>query len=96
VPAHTRRRWEARARRRQRTWDLLRPRQRFVGTGRLQRRLPFLLNAPPIPIPWEFMFTFQWSAAALRDRYRVAADVPSSWQPAAPAQCAVGEALQAP
>jgi hypothetical protein len=98
VPARDRRRWEAHARRRQRLWNLLGRKQRFVPTSPLQRRLPFLLNAPPIPIPWEFMFTFQWSIAALRDRYRVAAEVtaPSSLRPAAPAEHIVGETLQAP
>jgi hypothetical protein len=51
--------------------NLLRPPQRYVRSTPLQRRLPFVLNAPPIRIPWEFMFTFQWTCASLRDRYRL-------------------------
>jgi hypothetical protein len=71
VPLRERRRWQSRARWRERAWDLLRPPQRYVRSNRLQRRLPFVLNAPPIRIPWEFMFTFQWTCATLRDRYRL-------------------------
>jgi hypothetical protein len=73
VPLRERHRWQARARWRERIWEMVRPRQRYVPSSRLQRRLPFLLNAPPIELPWEFMFTFQWTCAALRERYRVPA-----------------------
>jgi len=71
IPGHERQRWRARAHLRHRAWDLLRPRQRYVRSTPLQRRLPFVLNAPPIRIPWDFMFTFQWTAASVQDRYRV-------------------------
>jgi hypothetical protein len=80
VPMRERHRWQARARWRERIWEMVRPRQRYVPSSRLQRRLPFLLNAPPIELPWEFMFTFQWTCAALRERYRV----PASSRPHAP------------
>jgi hypothetical protein len=81
VAAQAQRRWRARARLRQRAWDLLRPRQRYVRSNRLRRSLPFLLNAPPIPIPWAFMFTFQWTVATLRDRYRLPAQSTAPSQP---------------
>ncbi|HEY1328362.1 MAG TPA: hypothetical protein VGI14_15580 [Casimicrobiaceae bacterium] len=67
-------RWRARAERRQRFWDTLRPRQRYVRSNAVLRRFPFVLNAPPIPIPWDFMFTFQWTAATVRERYTVPED----------------------
>ena len=37
----------------------------------LQRRLPFLLNATPTRVDWDYMFTFQWSVAAMKSRYVV-------------------------
>jgi hypothetical protein len=81
VPAGEQRRWRTRARLRERMWDLLRPRQRYVRSNRLRRSLPFLLNAPPIRIPWDFMFTFQWTVATLRDRYRLPGESTAPSQP---------------
>ena len=42
---------------------------RFVPSSPLQRRFPFLLNASPIHIPYDFLFVFQWASAVMRSRY---------------------------
>jgi hypothetical protein len=62
--------WRARARWRDQLWDSMKEdARRYVRSTLLQRRFPFLLNAKPIRIPWDFMFTLQWSVAAMRARY---------------------------
>lgn len=62
--------WRGRARWRDYLWDIKKddPR-RYVRSTFLQRRFPFVLNAKPIRIPWDFMFTFQWTVATMRSRY---------------------------
>lgn len=63
--------WRNRALFRHMLWKLF-------GTGKRkpqlstprQRRYPFLLNAHPTVIPWDFMFTFQWVFNSLKGRYQ--------------------------
>jgi len=47
--------------------------RRYVHSTPLQRRFPFILNAKPIRIPWDYMFTFQWTVASVRRRYALPA-----------------------
>jgi hypothetical protein len=65
--------WKARARWRHRWWDWLERKGhkegRHMPSTFLQRRFPFLLNATPTRVDWDYMFTFQWSVAAMRSRY---------------------------
>ena len=62
--------WRAREHWRRALWQIVAPRQRrFVRSSPWQRRFPFILNVTPIPAPWEFMFTFQWTVASMRRRY---------------------------
>ena len=44
------------------------------ATSALQRRFPFILNTTPIRLPWDYMFTFQWTVASMRDRYALPYD----------------------
>jgi hypothetical protein len=73
IPSHIYHYWRARARWRQCLWDTLgHGERRYVHSTSLQRRFPFLLNAKPIPVPWDYMFTFQWAVASVRSRYALA------------------------
>jgi hypothetical protein len=67
--------WKARVRWTHRWWDWLETKghkqPRYVPSTFLQRRLPFLLNATPTRVDWDYMFTFQWSVAAMKRRYVV-------------------------
>jgi hypothetical protein len=49
--------------------------RRYVHSTPLQRHFPFILNAKPIRIPWDYMFTFQWTVASMRSRYAL----PAPW-----------------
>jgi hypothetical protein len=70
IPGLVRAYWKARHRSRSVLWQTMAPRRRrFVPSSPWQRRFPFLLNVPPIPAPWDFMFTFQWTVASMRSRY---------------------------
>lgn len=69
-----RRYWRSRVQLRHLVWDHVGSTQRRLARPSIvQRKLPYLLNAIPIPVPWEFMFTFQWTADRMRDRYAPAA-----------------------
>lgn len=71
---YARRYWRARTSLRHRIWDSVSPNDaRVTRSTAWQRQLPFVLNATPIRIPWEFMFTFQWTIASVRGRYVPAA-----------------------
>jgi hypothetical protein len=63
--------WRARARWRHYLWTNTNGHEdlRYVHSTPLQRHFPFILNAKPIPIPWDYMFTFQWTVASMRSRY---------------------------
>jgi len=67
--------WRARARWRGYLWrnNTAHDDRRYVRSTPLQRHFPFVLNAKPIPIPWDYMFTFQWTVASVRRRYAVPA-----------------------
>ncbi len=81
IPWHIRQYWRSCAGLRHRLWNAVGDeRRRYVRSTPLQRRFPFILNAIPIPIPWDFMFTFQWTVASMRSRYTVAAQQPGPQQ----------------
>jgi hypothetical protein len=65
--------WKARARWRHRLWDWREKKGgkegRHVPSTFMQRRFPFLLNATPTRIDWDYAFTFQWAVAEVRERY---------------------------
>jgi len=68
--------WRARARWRHHLWTNTNgyDDRRYVYSTVLQRHFPFILNAKPhARIPWEYMFTFQWTVASVRSRYALAA-----------------------
>jgi hypothetical protein len=45
--------------------------KKYVKSSRLQRRFPFLLNAPPQRKTWKSLFTFQWAFERLESRYKL-------------------------
>ncbi|MEP7060972.1 MAG: hypothetical protein ABI881_01150 [Betaproteobacteria bacterium] len=65
--------WKARVRWRHYVWDLMQrnghDQERHVRSTIPQRHFPFLLNASPTRVPWDYMFTMQWSVASMRGRY---------------------------
>jgi hypothetical protein len=65
--------WKARARWRHRLWDWREKKGgkegRHVPPTLMQRRFPFLLNATPTRIDWDYAFTFQWAVEEVRSRY---------------------------
>ncbi len=70
VSARVMRYWQMRLKLRHAIWDRKTvDERRYVPSSALQRRFPFVLNAAPIRVPWEYAFTFQWTVAAMRDRY---------------------------
>jgi hypothetical protein len=72
VSRRTRHYWWLTAHCRRFIWKLFRYRRmRYVRSSPLQRRFPFILNAAPMRIPWDFMFTFQWAYESLRTRYLI-------------------------
>ena len=76
IPARIQGYWRARARWRHRAWDIVpRDQRRYVHPGFLERRFPLALFVKTNRIPWDYMFTFQWTAASMRSRYAAAAAV---------------------
>jgi hypothetical protein len=70
IPRLRYRYWRARADVLHRFWDRFGTEtRRYVRTSAWQRRFPFILNTTPIRLPWDYMFTFQWTVASMRDRY---------------------------
>jgi hypothetical protein len=66
--------WRARARWRHYLWNTTGyDGHRYVHSTSLQRHFPFILNAKPIRVPWDYMFTFQWTVASMRSRYALPA-----------------------
>jgi hypothetical protein len=67
--------WRARARWLHSLWGAVGfESRRYVDSTFLQRQFPFSLNAIPIRVPWDFMFTFQWTVASMRSRYTLSAE----------------------
>ena len=70
--------WRARARWRHHLWTNTNgyDDRRYVHSTALQRHFPFILNAKPhARIPWDYMFTFQWTVASVRSRYALPAQL---------------------
>lgn len=76
VPWLVRSYWRTRERWRRKLWQVVgREQRRFVRSSPWQRHFPFILNATPIPVPWDFMFTFQWTVASMRSHYVLPATI---------------------
>jgi len=70
IPWYIDRYWRSRVRWRHHLWNTLGSSQRrSARPTALQRHFPFILNATPILVPWDYMFTFQWTVAMMRNRY---------------------------
>ncbi len=73
IAPHVVRYWKARVRWRYRLFDFMnrhgRNLQRNVPSTPVQRHFPFLLNAAPTHLHWDYMFTMQWTVASMRNRY---------------------------
>ena len=62
--------WRARARWLHNFWDRRQGNiARYVRSTFLQRHFPYVFNARPRRVPWDYMFTFQWTVASMRNRY---------------------------
>jgi uncharacterized protein Veg len=74
IPWLVRNYWRTRERWRRQLLQIAgRKQRRFVSSSPWQRQFPFILNVTPIPVAWDFMFTFQWTAASMRSRYSLPA-----------------------
>lgn len=76
IPSRTQHYWRARVRWRHYAWDIIRhDNRRYVHPNFLERRFPFALIVKSNRVPWDYMFTFQWTVASVRSRYATAAAV---------------------
>ncbi len=74
VPKWTTRYWQARVRWRHYLWGRKESNeQRYVRPTWLQRHFPFVFNARPVRVSWDYLFAFQWSMASMRSRYLIPA-----------------------
>jgi len=70
IPRHIYRYWHTRVWWRHFLWDTIGSnRRRSSRPTPLQRHLPFCFNATPLRVSWDYLFTFQWTVATMRDRY---------------------------
>lgn len=50
-------------------YKVLNRKRHYTPSTPLMRRFPFLLNAAPRPLTWQYAFTFQWAFHSLKNRY---------------------------
>jgi hypothetical protein len=75
IPRHIYRYWRTRVRWCHFLWSTMGSEERrFLPPTHLQRHFPFILNATPLRVPWDYMFTFQWTVALMRSRYALPAE----------------------
>ncbi|BDS06786.1 hypothetical protein NT6N_18260 [Oceaniferula spumae] len=43
--------------------------RKYVASTPLARKFPFILNAAPMRMSWDYVFALQWAANALKERY---------------------------